>query len=297
MTIGDANILTPEEDASAYALDWRWQAAQALLRLEASGARATAPLDADVRRLARCSGKRAGTAKPTAFDRVVRWRENGVGAVAEAFVLACGSVEAAAAEMGVACEDVATYCRCFFDVFDAKGRMRVPALLRIRAGALAGEIDDPAQKIRTTALRLGLHGLKSLLGHEDPDYRAEKPTLDQLVEAELRRRLAAGELRTADLVRLQANAAARERAGGEPANGDGLGGLRLVQQILALTAPKLVKPDDEPERTRATDAAIRARFEAQKNIGATTLPHDDSAAAAEALNRMMAGNFNANDEQ
>ena len=146
-------------------------------------------------------------------------------------------------------------------------------------------------------LFVALFGLWGCSTVDIDDYRAEKPTLDQLVEAELRRRLAAGELRTADLVRLQANAIARERAGGEPASGDGLGGLRLVQQILALTAPKLVKPDDEPERTRATDAAIRARFEAQQNIGATTLPHDDSAAAAEALNRMMAGNFNANDEQ
>ncbi|NLF86563.1 MAG: hypothetical protein GX571_10720 [Lentisphaerae bacterium] len=58
------------------------------------------------------------------------------------------------------------------------------------------------------ALTGGIHGLRRVLHVAAP---AADPGLDQLVEAELTRRLHAGELRTGDLVRLQANAIARQR--------------------------------------------------------------------------------------
>jgi hypothetical protein len=300
MIIGEEEIVTPEEDRAGYEPDWRWRAAAALLRLEAAGGRATVTADAQVWRLARSLGaKKVRSSRPAPLDRARRWHESGFGEIAKAFVLACGSVAGAAAEMGVAHEDVAAYCHCFFDVFDAEGRLRAPAVMKIRARALADN-GDPAQQVRTAALRLGLPGLRSLLGHRGTDCAAaEKPTLDQMVESELQRRLAAGELRTGDLIRLKSCATARERAEAESGGasaGAALESVRAMQQIMALTAPRLVTPDTDPGKTRSTDEAVRARFEAQRNTGSACLPDDDPGKAAEALDAMIHARFKTKDE-
>jgi len=139
------------------------------------------------------------------------------------------------------------------------------------------------------ALTGGIHGLRRVLHVAAP---AADPGLDQLVEAELTRRLHAGELRTGDLVRLQANAIARQRIeldkkGSQP---QWQQGMELVRYILELTAPGIVQADRSQDSLAASTQAIRGRFAAQRNIGATPLT-DEPDKGYQALTELMGKHF------
>ncbi|MEI7901530.1 MAG: hypothetical protein WCK89_14865 [bacterium] len=299
MRVGETEIITPGDDAIGYDLAWRWRMALALADLASAGEKAPAAADVDVRALVkhlmlRRKRKPGASIRSDAFDRVLAWHESDTGALIEAYLIGAVTCEEAAAELGVAADDVRLYSCLFFDLRDDDGSIRPAALLRISAGLQALEIPDAAARLRKVALTGGVYGLRRLLGVAQPRDAAGEPTLDELVEAELKRRLIAGELRTGDLTRLQANAINRERmlrdtgAGGR--NGDVVESIQVMQKILSLTAPVMVRPERTQEQMQATDAEIRAKFEVQRNIGATPLLDTPEKGEA-ALDKLIAGNF------
>ena len=181
----------------------------------------------------------------TVLDSVMGWKESSACTLLDAFLLAADTYADAAADLGLPINEITMYGRLFFDVRDAQGKVRPGILMRLQAELNAQE-DDPATRLRRIALTSGIHGLRRVLRAAVP---TKEPTLDQLVEAELARRLHAGELRTGDLVRLQANAIARQRLVAEtrddsvPAE---LRSIQLVTSMLALTAPNVIQPDRDP---------------------------------------------------
>lgn len=303
MRIGDQEITTPDEDPVCYPLDWRWRMASVLESMGNDRAKSTFAMDTHVRKLVRhltLGNKRKSDAvpKPGALGRVIGWHDTIAGALVESFLLACETTGQAAGELGIDSDDVGYYSALFFDIRDEGGSVRPAILMRIRAELLSMEAPDMAARLRKAAITGGIAGLRRLLYAGKISAVAEEPTLDDMVENELKRRLVAGELRTGDLTRLQANLIARSRLNREEDDGKQQlrDNIRVMQNILSLTAPLMVKPDRTPEETQSTDDAIRARFEAQRNIGLTALT-DDKDKGIEALNKLMNRNFSARAEQ
>lgn len=162
--------------------------------------------------------------------------------------------------------------------------------MRLQADLRAQE-DDPVAMLRRIALTGGFHGLRRVLHAAAP---AAEAGLDQLVEAELTRRLHAGELRTGDLVRLQANAIARQRIELDKKHDQPQWqqGMELVRYVLGLTAPGIVQADRSQDSLAASTQAIRGRFAAQRNIGATPLT-DEPDKGYQALTELMGEAFQA----
>lgn len=298
MRVGETEIRTPDEDRIGFDLNWRWRMANALADLESAGARAPIATDPDVRKLVRHLMLRRKSnpnvaVKLDAFDRVIAWHGTQTGALVESFLIGAVTCEEAALELGIAVADIRLYSCLFFDLRDDEGLRRPAIIMRISADLQTMEAPDIAALLRKVALTSGIHGLRRFLNTGQQHRATEEPTLDELVEAELKRRLVAGELRTSDLTRLQANQIARQRLISETAAGKGpqlVESLKVVQYVLGLTAPTIVHPDRNQDRAEAADKEIQARFAAQKKIGATALT-DDPGKGEAALNKMINANF------
>lgn len=292
MMIGNTEIRTPDEDEMGYELNWRWRMANALADMTNVGGQPQSVQDPDVRKLVRHLTQ-APHRKLDAVTRVLRWNGTGTGALVEAFLIAAETCEEAAAELGVDVRDVILYSCLFFDIRDDSGALRQTVMLRLKSELLGAEINDAAARLRNVALTGGIFGLRRFLCVEQQHAAAGEPSLDDMVEAELKRRLVAGDMRTGDLTRLQANAIARERLRREADGGRGpqlVESLKVVKFVLGLTAPQMVQPDSDHNRERATSQAIQERFRVQKNVSATDIV-DDPVKGMEALNRMISGNF------
>ena len=292
MKVGSHVIPTPTDDPLGYALDWRWQLAQAAV--EATDGRVYLH-DADARALAQHVQRRQkwplkDGEKPNRFDRVVGWRDSQASALLDAFLLAADTYPTVGAELGLPANEVALYARLFLDVRDEQGRTRPAILMRLQAD-LQDQEDAPAAMLRRIALTGGIHGLRRVL-HAAATAPTAEPGLDQLVEAELTRRLHAGELRTGDLVRLQANAIARQRIELDKKHDQPQWqqGMELVRYVLGLTAPDIVQADRSQDSIAASTQAIRGRFAAQRNIGATPLT-DEPDKGYQALTELMGKHF------
>ncbi len=296
MHTGNVNIRTPDEDPLGYDLDWRWQMAKALVDLESTGEKAPLAADADVRKLVRhlMLRRRVGAiCKPDAIDRVIGWHESDARALIEAYLIGAVTCEEAALELDIAAADLRLYSCLFFDLRDDAGSIRPAIIMRLSAEIQAIEVPDIAARLRKVALTGGTHGLRRFLCAGQTRKSVGEPSLDELVEAELKRRLVAGELRTGDLTRLQANAIARERMLKETDAGKGpqlIESLKVVQYVLGLTAPAMVRPDHNQDRVDAENNEIQARFAAHKGIGAVTV-EDDPVKGVAALNRMIGDTF------
>ena len=293
MNIAGKTVITPADNPIGYPLDWRHQLAQAGLALAANGVRPQIQ-DADARSLFLHLQRRQKYPlktgeKPTVLDNVLGWKESPASALVEAFLLASDTCQDAAAELGLPDKEIQMYGRLYFDVRDDQGVRRPGVLMRLLA-ELDAEDDDPAMRLRRIALTSGIHGLRRVLRAAVP---AKETSLDQLVEAELTRRLHAGELRTGDLVRLQANAIARQRIAVETEDERDPAWMRSVQlvtSIMALTKPIIVQPNRDPEHLDATTQAIQGRIEAQRDVGATSVLDDPEKGIA-ALNQLMGRQF------
>lgn len=290
MRVGDTEIRVPDEDPVGYEPDWRFRLASRLA--ETGGVHAG---DAEVRKLTmhlKAKAQRRTAWKPTQLDRVLAWRDSETGTLIEAFLAAAPTPAAAAAELGLAAEEVVLYARLIFDIHDGSGTVSPAVLMRLRAEADANPAEDGRARLMKVALASGLNGLRRLLRPIADD--GEEQPLDDLVEAELRRRLVAGELRNGDLVRLQANAVARRRLDLETkggANAEAAEALEVACRILSLTAPAMVRPEADTEREKATDLALRDKFEAQANIALTPVT-DLKDKGGDALDSMIRLNFN-----
>jgi hypothetical protein len=292
LNIGNPIIRTPADDALGYAVDWRMQVAQAVLAPGSTNALSRIR-DPDARALARHLQHRQehplrDSEKPTALDRVLAWHDSPATVLIEAFLLASESYEAAARELGLPAEDVRLYGRLFYDIRDDAGQRRPGVMMRLQAELEDREADDMANGLKKVALGGGIHGLRQVLR-----LRASttaEPSLDEMVESELKRRLHAGELRTGDLVRLQSNAIARERLVVEKKDGqpEWMQANELVRHILSLTSPELVRPDRTPGQLQASTSAIQARLKSQRQITATPLQVDDGGTR---LNDMLRAQF------
>lgn len=300
MNIGNKTIRTPGEDPIGYSLSWRWEAAQAALELAVGGGRVPWIKDADVRPLIQHLQRRQkhpikDGEKPTTLDTVLGWKESPAAGLIEAFIIAGPTIEDAARELGLPAEEMGLYARLYLDLYDSQGRRRGAVSMRILNDLAIQDEGDPGVRLKKIALTGGLHGLRRVLHTDVP---TTEPSLDQLVEAELKRRLVAGELRAGDLVRLQANAIARERIvldrkDDEPS--EHTQGLDLVRSILVKMAPTVVQPDGSLDQVEASNQAIRSRLAAQRNIGATPLPDDNPDRGLAALNGLMAAQFKRGD--
>jgi hypothetical protein len=294
MKIGNRSIITPAEDPLGYPLDWRCQLAQA--SLEAVDVK-VALKDVDARRLAQHLQRRQKYplregGKPAQLDIVMGWKDSPARALLETFLLVVEPYQIVAGELGLPTDDVTLYARLFFDVRDEQGMSRSGILMRLHADLDGQEEDDPAVRLHRIALTGGLHALRRVLQANTP---AAAPSLDQLVENELARRLHAGELRTGDLVRLQANAIARQRAENEKQDvgqTPGAQSMELVRFMLGLTAPHIVEGDRSKAQVESATEAIRGRLAAQRNVDATPLT-DDADKGYEALNALMNKGFKA----
>jgi hypothetical protein len=297
MKIGNQTFSTPSDDPLGYPLDWRWQVANAAAALGQTITSGRMP-DQDTRTLSRHLQRRKeqplrDTEKPTPFDRVLAWHDSPAAVLIQAFLLAAESFEAAASELGLPAEDVRLYGRLFYDVRDDDGQRRPGVMMRLQAEFEALGDADMAAGLKKVALGGGIHGLRQLLHAGVLKPRKTEPSLDEMVESELKRRLHARELRTGDLVRLQSNAIQRERLAEDKKN-DGKPELtqsnELVRHILGLTAPQMVRP---PERTQEALQAgtdkIQARLKSQRNINAIPLQDSDDGAAR--LNDMLRAQF------
>ncbi len=294
MNIANPIIRTPADDALGYAVDWRVQVAHAVLAPGSTNALSRIR-DPDARALARHLQHRQehplrDSEKPTALDRVLAWHDSPAAVLIEAFLLASESYEAAALELGLPAEDVRLYGRLFYDIRDDAGQRRPGVMMRLQAELEDREVDDMANGLKKVALGGGIHGLRQVLHAGVLKPRKTEPSLDEMVESELKRRLHAGELRTGDLVRLQSNAIARERLVVEKKDGqpEWMQANELVRHILSLTSPELVRPDRTPEQLQASTSAIQARLKSQRQITATPLQADDGGTR---LNDMLRAQF------
>lgn len=124
MKVGSHVIPTPADDPLGYALDWRWQLAQAAV--EATDGRVYLH-DADARALVQYLQRRhkwplRDGEKPNRFDRVVGWKDSQAGALLDAFLLAADTYQTVAVELGLPVEEVVLYARLFLDVRDRHAR-------------------------------------------------------------------------------------------------------------------------------------------------------------------------------
>lgn len=290
MNIADKQITTPSDNPLGYALDWRAQVARAVFELPADSVR-PAIQDPDARAF-HCHLQRRQQfplktgATPTAFDQVTGWRESPARQLIEAFLVGAASYEEAAADLGVPVKETTLYGRLFFDVRDEQGRVRPGTRMRMLA---AMDPDDDRVRLLRIALTGGRNGLLGVLGAVPP----RELSLDQLVEAELTRRLHAGELRTADLVRLQANSIARQRIVVEQQDDSEppmLRAVQLVTDFLALTKPHMVEQTQTAEQVAVTNQAIQGHLRAQRSIAATPVADNPERGLA-ALTEMMGKHF------
>jgi hypothetical protein len=277
-------------------LDWRWQIAQAAMEI-AGRIPLSQIRDADARALLQHLQRRQKSPlkegdKPTTFDRVIGWKETGSGTLIEAFLLAADSYESVAGELGLSAEEVRLYARLYCDLHDEQGKRRPAVLMRLQ-GELEGQDNaDMAVRLKKIALAGGVHGLRRVLRAAMP---AKEPSLDELVEAELTRRLHAGELRTGDLVRLQSNAITRQKImlenkdEGPPKLAESL---ELVRCVLGLSAPTIVKPDRTQDQVAATNDSIKSRLAAQQQINTTPL-RDEPDQGYQALTELVSKQFKA----
>jgi len=290
MKIADKTITTPADNPLGYSLDWRYQIARAVFELPDTARPSIHDPDARallLHMLRRQKVPLRPGEKPSLFDRVVEWQSSTARPLIEAFLVAASTYDEAAGDLGVPVKEITLYGQLFFDVRDDQGKVRPGILMGMLATT---EPDDDPARLRRIALTGGIQGLRGVLCADVPRKEA---SLDHLVEAELTRRLHAGELRTSDLVRLQANAIARERIAAEQQDDSQPAMLQAVQTVtdlLALTKPRMVSLDRSPEQTAVTNQAIQSRLQAQRNIGATPV-EDDSERGREALTEMMQRGF------
>ena len=296
MKIGDRVIRVPEEDPLGYEMDWRWQVAQAVVEAAGGGRIPWALVqDADARALVQhLQHRKQHPLKdgdtPRQFDRVGAWRDSPGAALIEAFLLASDSYADAARELGIPPEDVRLYARLYVDLHDDQGKRRPAVLMRLRGTPDVPDEPDMAARLRRVALTGGVHGLRQLL---QAATLAAAPTLDEMVEQELKRRLVAGELRTSDLTRLQANSIAKQRVAQEQ-EGDDLReteGWAYARKLLALMAPHVVSQRKTAEETAASTEVIRARIESQRNVAATPLLTDEPDKGYQALTELINKGF------
>ena len=291
MNIADKQITTPSDNPLGYALDWRAQVARAVFELPPGSVR-PAIQDPDARAL-HCHLLRRQqfplrTGAPlTAFDQVTGWRESPAKQLIEAFLVGAASYEEAAGDLGVPVKETTLYGRLFFDVRDEQGWVRPGTRMR-----LLGSMDPDDDRVRLLRIALtgGRNGLRGVLGAA---VTTKESSLDELVEAELTRRLHAGELRTADLVRLQANSIARQRIAVEQQDDSEppmLRAVKLVTDFLALTKPHMVEQTQTAEQVAVTNAAIQGHLRAQRSIAATPVADDPERGLA-ALTEMMGKHF------
>jgi hypothetical protein len=251
--------------------------------------------DADVRALVQHLQRRQkyplkDGEKPAAYDRVIGWRGSAASELIEAFLLAADTCDAVAGDLCLPVEEVALYARLYCDLHDAKGRRRPAVIMRVLADLEGMAEPDAGARLRKIAITGGINALRRVL---QGSTATAEPSLDQLVETELTRRLHAGELRTGDLVRLQANGIARQRLALEVKD-DGppklTQSLELVRHVLGLTAPQIVLRDDSPDSVTSSNEAIRGRLASQKSITATPLT-DEPDKGYEALTKLMGKHF------
>ena len=123
-----------------------------------------------------------------------------------------------------------------------------------------------------------------------------RTVVDEMVDQELKRRLVAGELRTSDLTRLQANAIARERIASDTkseSQPQWVQGQELVRHILGLMVPHVVSQRKTPAEIAASNDVIRARIESQRNVAGTALVTDDPDKGYQALVDLVQKGFKA----
>lgn len=288
MRIGDRTVLTPDADSIGYDLSWRSRLADAAVVSGDKGA-VNRIKDSDARALARHLQHRQTSQlkeneRPNMYDRLSSWKASETGMLVEAFLIA-GNYESTAVELGLPVDDVRLYSRLWYDVMDDQGQVRPGVRMRILAALEGQDAVDIGTRLKRVAITAGLHGLRQVLRILKP--QKTEPTLDEMVELELRRRLVAGELRNADLVRLRLTE--DRKAEGQPKMAENLA---LVRRMLSMAAPEMVRaPERTPEALRAGTDAIQSRLKSQCQINATPLNDDNGEGGVARLSAKMKQQF------
>lgn len=282
MNINDQEILTPFDDPIAYQLDWRHLVV--LAAYDRKTDIVTIPFklwcDDDLRRYAMYIRYRARRPQdddvvPPRHTRLAQWHQHTTGRLVGAYLVTNATYAQIATDLGLDADEIRLYGSLFDDVRDQQGRPIAGVLTRLRAEMAANQATDP---LRRTALMAGLPGLRAALD----SVQAEEPQelLDRLVESELTRRVMSGQMRTAELARLQASTNLRQRLDAQQSpDRQSTEVMKLAMEIIGVTAPHMLRIEQTAAELEASNVAIESRIASQRT--ATGMPTPETVVRSE----------------